>query len=126
MARSSSLEVVPEPSREGVLVELTTREGKNEKYDFLFGGLDSESVQAEKEVHGLEGDALVAVHERVVLGEAEPVRGGQSGKIRLRIILEPVLRPLQCRLQKPAVSQPKGSAMGLNLVGVDGKDVDRQ
>lgn len=118
--------VVPQPIREGGLVELAAGEGESEEHDFLFTGLDSEPVQAEKEVHGLECDALVSVHEGVVLRETEPVGRGQGGQICVGIVLVPVLRPPERRLQEPAVAQTERTSVVLNLVGVDGEHIDRQ
>ena len=62
-AESAGIDVLAEPVRESWLVELAVREREDKRDDFFFGRVDAEAVQTEEEVHGLEGDSLVAVYE---------------------------------------------------------------
>jgi hypothetical protein len=55
-----------------------------------FGGLglgcrQPVAVQAQEQTDGQEGGALVAIDERVVLGQAEGIAGGQIGEVRFAI-----------------------------------------
>lgn len=55
-----------EPTGESGLIKVAAREREDESHDLLFGSINAEAVQAEEEVHGLEGDTFVSVHEGVV------------------------------------------------------------
>ncbi len=112
-----------EPIGKGGLLELPTREGEDEKHNLFFRSLDTEPVQTKEQIHGLEGDALVAVDKRMVLRKPVPVGCCQSEQIRSRIVLKPVSGPFQSRLEKITIPKSERTAVGLDLVGVDRKDV---
>ncbi len=55
-----------EPVSQGGFVEVTARQRKDSSGDLFFRGINAEAVQTEEEIHGLKGDALVAVHEGMI------------------------------------------------------------
>ncbi len=55
-----------EPVGQGGFVEVTARQRKDGGDDLFFGRINAEAVQTEEEIHGLKGDALVAVHEGMI------------------------------------------------------------
>ncbi len=112
-----------EPVSESGLVEVAARQREDERDDLLFGRINTEAVQAEEEIHGLEGDALVAVHEGVVAGESKAVGGCEGCKIGVGVVKEAVSRPFEGRFKEAPIAESEGSAMGLDLISVDGSDV---
>ncbi len=58
--------VLTKPGSETGLIEVTTRKREDRGDDLFFWCFDEEAVQTEEDIHGLEGDALVAIHEGVV------------------------------------------------------------
>ena len=105
-------------------MEISGCQGEDDRHDLLFGGVDAEAVQAQEEVHGLEGHALVSVHEGVVLGNPKAVCCSQRRKISVCLVVEAVSRTFESGFQEPAVTKAKGSAVSLDLIGVDREDVD--
>ena len=71
----------------------------------------------------MECDALVPVHERMVVGETESIGCSQGGKVCVRVVVEPVSRTFDGRLQETPVPQSKGPAVSLDLIRMDGEDV---
>jgi hypothetical protein len=63
---SARRDVVTEPVSQGGFVEVTARQRKDGGDDLFFGRVNAEAVQTEEEIHGLKGDALVAVHEGMI------------------------------------------------------------
>jgi hypothetical protein len=76
-------------------------------------------VEPEEELHRHVGRALVAVDERVILGEAHRVGGSEFKDIRLTVVRE-VLRPRHGGLEQALVTHPRGAAMLGQLLVVDG------
>jgi hypothetical protein len=115
--------VLTDPVGKLGFVELAGCEREDERHDLLLGGFDAEAVQAEEEIHGLEGDAFVSVNERVVVGEAKAIGRGERGKIFVRTVVESVLWALECRFEETPISKSEGAAMGFDLIRVDGENV---
>lgn len=86
---------MPEPLGEARLIQIPAREGEDEGDDVFFRRIDSEGVQPEEEVHRLEGDTLVAVHEGMIARESEPIGGCERGKVGLGLVEKPVARALE-------------------------------
>ena len=87
--------MLTEPSSEVGLFELSTRQRQDRGDDFFLGGVNAEAIQAEEEIHGLEGDPFVPVHEGVVVSQTEAIRSSKSGKIGVRVVVEPVARSFE-------------------------------
>lgn len=73
--------MTPEPVGQVGLIEVAARQGKNERDHILFRRIDAEPVQAEKQIHGLERDPLVAVYKRVIAREPESIGGSQRREV---------------------------------------------
>ena len=116
--------MLTKPGSKAGLIETSTRQGEDCGDDLFLGGFRAEAIQAEEEIHGLEGDALVAVHERVVLGEAEAVCCSQSGKVGVGFVPEPVARTFEGRLQEPTVPEAERPPVSLDLIGMDRENVN--
>jgi hypothetical protein len=106
----------PEPSGESRLIQLSAGEGENQYHDFFLRGFDAKPVEPEEEVHGLECDTLVAGYEGTVVGKPESISCIQGRKVRVRVVVAPISRTLECRLQETAVANTEGPAMGLGIV----------
>lgn len=96
--------MVTEPGGEGRLIKVASGQCEHGGHNLGFGCIDAEAVKAEKEIHGLEGDALVAVDEGVVLREAEAIGGGKGSAIGALIVDEEVSRALKCRLEEGPIA----------------------
>lgn len=118
--------MVAEPVGEGGLIEGASRQRQDEGDDLFLGGIYAEAVQAEEEIHGLEGDALVAVHEGMVAGESKPIGGRECRKIGVGFVSESVSRAFESRFKEAPVPKAERSAMSLDLISVDGEDVNRR
>ena len=81
VSKSARSDVLTKPSGQIGLTQLATGKGEDESDDLFFGGLDTKAIQSEEEIHRLEGDTLVSIDERVILGETESVCRGQGGEI---------------------------------------------
>lgn len=114
--------MVAEPGSQLGLIELASGKREDEGHDLYLRGLDPETVQAEEEIHGLERGALVSINERMVVGEAKATGRGQRREIFIRIIVESVSGALESRLEEPPITEPRGPAMTLDLIGMDGPD----
>jgi hypothetical protein len=111
-----------EPGRETLFVELSTGHGEHDGNDGLFRSHDPQAVQAEEDVHGLERHALVAVYERVVVGQRETAGSGEAGEPDVRLVVESVSRSIKGGLEETAITKTESSTVGPDLVGVDGED----
>ena len=76
------------------------------------------AVDRQKRVRRGKGGALVAVDERMVLGQTLPQRGGFLDEIGVVA----GLRPIERRLQKAGVPNAVRSAVPLNLIRVNGEN----
>lgn len=114
-----------EPVGETRLIQVSAGEGEDEGDNLLFWCIDPEAVQAEEEIHGLEGYPLVPVQEGMIARKPEPICGSDRGKIGLGIVEESIARAFQGGLQEAPVPQPEGAAVGLDLISVDGEDLYR-
>ena len=115
--------MLAEPGGEIGLIELPTGERENQDNDFFLRCFNAEAVQPEEEIHGLESDALVSIDERMVVGEAESIGRGEGGKIRVRVVVEPVSGTFDGRLQETPIPESKGPTVSLDLIRMDGEDV---
>ena len=109
----------PKPGGEARLVEVAARQGEDGTDDLFFRGVDTEPVQSQEQIHGLEGHTLVAVDKGVVLGNAEAVGCSQRRKLGFALVMESISGALKGRLQEPTVPKTEGSAVSLNLIRVD-------
>jgi len=121
--QSARNDVLADPGGEIGFIELTTGERENQNDDFFLWCFNAGAVQPEEEIHGLECDALVSINERMVVGEAESIGCGEGGKIRVRIVVEPVSRTFEGRLQETPIPESKGPTVSLDLIRMDGEDV---
>jgi len=111
-----------EPGGETLFVEFSTGHGEHEGDDGFFRGHDPKAVEAEEDVHGLECHALVAVYERVVIGQRETVGSRESVESDIRLVVESVSRSIESGLKETAIAKTESSTVGPDLVGVDGED----
>ncbi len=114
--------MVAKPGGEFCFIQIAAGEGQHQAYNLFLRCIDSQAVQAEKEVHGLECDTLVPVDEGVVSGNPKPIGGGQTAEVRSGFILETVSWPAEGGVQKTLVSEPEGASMRFDLVSVHGKN----
>lgn len=64
--------------------------------DVLLWCFDPESVEAEKAVHGQEGDPLVSIHKRVLAGDAESIGRRKVRQIDAWLVFKPISGTLRC------------------------------
>jgi len=119
------VDVLPKPGSEAGLIELPSRQGKDGRYDVFFGGIERKAVQAEEQVHGLEGHPLVAVDEGVVLRDAESVCCSEGGEVGVVLVAESISRTFEGGVQESPIAEAEGPAVSLDLIGVDRENVDR-
>ena len=117
---SARSDVLTKPGGEIVLIQLAAGEREDQNDDLFLGCFNAEAVQPEEEIHGLECDALVPINERMVVGETESIGCSQGGKIRVRVVVEPVSRTFDGRLQETPIPESKGPAVSLDLIRMDG------
>jgi len=110
------------PRGELSLTEGAAGDAEHERHDLFLLRLDSEAVQAEKDVHGLEGHTLVSIYEGMVVRQGESIGGREGAKIGVGFVNETVARAVHRRLKEARISQAIRSAVGVDLVGVDGQD----
>ncbi len=115
--------MIAEPSSQRRLIEITTCQSEHGGDDFFLGNVDAEAVQAQEEIHGLKGHALVSIAEGMVARDAEAVGRGQSRKVGVRVVVKSVAGPLERRFEEPTVAQSDSASVGLDLIRVDGEDV---
>jgi hypothetical protein len=121
--RSARSDVLTKPGSKIGLIQLSAGERENQCDDLFLRGFNAEAVQPEEEIHGLEGDALVPVNEGMVVGETESIGCSKGRKIRVRVVVKPVSRTFDGRLQETPVPESKGPAVSLDLIRMDGEDV---
>lgn len=80
---------------------------------------DRNAVYVQKGEGRRKSDPLVAVDERMVLGERFPKRGG----LLQTVGIVAALRPIRSRFQKTGIAQPLRAAVSLDQVRVDGKHI---
>ena len=76
----------------------------------VFGGGQTAAVAREEYVGGHEGDALVAIDERVIADQARNVGGSQLSEIRAAVG-EPVARAGEGGIEQSLVAQSRRAAM---------------
>ena len=116
--------MVTEPSSEAGLIEVSTRQRHDNGNDLFLGGVNAEAVQTEEEIHGLEGHAFVSIHEGVVIGKTEAIGSSERGKIGIWVVMIPVEGSFEGRFQETTVAESERAPVCLDLIGVDGEDVD--
>ena len=87
--------MLPEPGCEAGLIEASRRQRQDHGNDLFLRGFNAEAVQPKEEIHGLEGDAFVSIHERVVVGQTEAIGGSKSGEVGVGVVMEPVARSFE-------------------------------
>ena len=117
--------MAPEPLSERWLIELPAGEGQDDCDDLFLRRIDPKAVQPEKEVHRLEGDALVAIQKGMVARESESVRSCERREVRLGLVAKQVARAFQRRVQQSPISNSERAAVGLDLIRVYAEHVDR-
>ncbi len=115
--------MLPKPGSEIGLIELPAGEREDQSDDLFLRCINAEAVQPKEEIHCLEGDTLVPVNERMVLGEAKTIGCSKGGKVCVRVVVEPVLRALNGRFQEAPVSESEGAAVNSDLIRMDGENV---
>lgn len=78
------------PRSELSLADGAAGDGEHQRDDLFLPCVDSEAVQAEKDVRGLEGHTLVSIHERMVVRQGESVGGREGTKIGVGFVDEAV------------------------------------
>jgi hypothetical protein len=94
------------PGRELLPVEPAVRYAKHGINYVRLRRLDLATVEDQKDVGCNEGDALVAIEESMVPGQAEGVLCGERCKVGVRLATPDVPRPGQRRLEQPASRRP--------------------
>lgn len=87
--------MLTEPGSEAGLIEASTRQRQDHGNDLFLGGFNAEAIQAEEEIHGLEGNAFVPVHEGVVVSQTKAICSSESGKVGVRVVMNPVARSFE-------------------------------
>jgi hypothetical protein len=114
--------VLSEPVGKRGFWQVTRGKSENQADHFGLLRVDTESVEAEEDVHGLEGDALVPVDEGMISSEPKPVGCCEIEEIGLRLVVEPISGSVQRGIEETLISKPKRSAMLLDLAGVNCTD----
>ena len=117
--------MIAEPGGQGGLIQVATRQSAKGRYDFFFANIDAEAIQAEEEVHGLKGHALVSVEERMVTCDTESAGCSECREVGIGLVAESVARAPESGLEQATVTHADSASMGLDLIGMDGEDVDR-
>ncbi len=65
--------MLSKPVREAGLIDVSAGEREDNGDDLFLRRFNAKAVQTEEKIHGLEGDALVPVDERMVVGETETI-----------------------------------------------------
>jgi len=86
--------MLADPRGERRLVHVPGGDGEHGQCRIGLRGDEPISVESKEQADAEEGSALVAVDKRVILREADAIRGGQIGKIR-RSVRGEVLRPCE-------------------------------
>ena len=73
--------MVLEPCREFGFFELTAGQSQHHGDGLLLRSINPQAIEAEKEIHGLKGDAFVSIDEGVVPGDPKPIGGGQVTEV---------------------------------------------
>jgi hypothetical protein len=66
--------------------------------------VEHDAVHAQEHVGRRERDALVPIDEGMVLGDAEPVGGGELSKVRVWFVVVPVSRSLEGGLEESPIT----------------------
>ena len=105
------------------LVELAGCEREDKSYYLFLEGFDTEVVQPEEEIHGLESDAFVPVNERMVVGETKTIGRGKRGKIGVRTVVVSVFGTFKRRFKETPIPKSGRAAVRFDLIRMDGKNM---
>lgn len=114
--------MLSEPCRELRLVDFSTGKRKNQRDNALLRAFNSQSVQADEDVHRLKRDALVAIDKRMISGDAESVRGSENGEVALTIVLKAIAWSLEGRLKEPPVTHTRSTSVPRDLICLNRQD----
>ncbi len=106
------------PVRKSLLAKLSGSQGHDGVHSVDWIGIQSKTVQRQKETNRQKPSPLVAVIERMVTDESKPVCSGQTGKICVTLICGEVPRTGQGRLQRRFVSQAPKTTVFCEAFGV--------
>ena len=106
------------PSGEAVFIDLPGRESKDACGRMRGIGAKAKAVQAEEDDERREGDALVAIDERVVSRQAERIARRQDCKISLAIGVF-IDRPRERGVQKAEITKAVRASEQRELLAVD-------
>jgi hypothetical protein len=114
--------VLSEPVGQSGFWQVTRGQRENQPDHLRLLRFDTESIEAEENVHGLEGDTLVPIEKRVISGEPKTVRCCEIEEVGLRFVVEPISGSFQRGVKETLVSQSERAAMLLNLAGMNRTD----
>lgn len=108
-----------DPLEEGVLRELSRGRSENYSLELAIVHIKAETVDLKKRLHRPCRDALVAIHESVVLQQRIAKRSRLGGKGRMEIGAAKACRRLsKRRIEKSFIPNPVGAAEGLECPSV--------
>ena len=113
--------MVTKPVSQGLLLDATRGHTQNKPNDIGLRGLYPVTVQAQEDIHHLEGYALVAIHKRMVACQPVAVSGRDPGQVGAGLVSPPVARALERRFEQTFIAQSERSSVLTNLVDVDGQ-----
>src|SRR6185312_2813401 len=109
--------IVPDPAAQAFLADLACGEGEDDRRGMRRGGSKGYVVAAQEDHHGVERDALVAVHKRMIAGKAERIGCSECSHIRLSVI--PLVDwPQDGGLKKATIPNAFRSAEYCQLLGM--------
>ena len=98
--------VLGDPRPELLVVEFAPGERQHGAHLIDLVRIEPATVERQEHRDREHRNALVAVHERVVLREAEAVGCCEAGQLRVRLVAEAVARASACSLQQPRIADP--------------------
>lgn len=105
------------PSDEIGLAQVTTGDGHHDLHDLWLLRFQCPSVDIQKDRHGDEANALVAVHIAVPACQALAARGRKGSDVGPAVISPQVARPRQRRLDEVLVPHAPADAESLGCDG---------
>ena len=110
--------VVPDPASQTLFLDLACGKSEEHRRCLLGRHIEIDVVQSEKYDDRGEGYPFVAIHERVIAGEAESVCGSKLGKVFGAVgMLVP--GPSQCRFEETDIAYAVGATEEGKLFGVN-------
>jgi hypothetical protein len=111
--------MIPEEDGCASFVDLAGCDHQDELDDFRLLGLDAQVVEIQKQIGRSEGCSLIAIHERMILGDAEKIGSGQFAEIGITISLL-LQRSGERRFKHAFIAYTGSAAVEAELFGMKG------